>query len=337
MYNTQDRFKIRAKVVDTRFSDSNNFYKVLTVEILEQENLDGGRNYLPNIEIMSGIIPIAEAGQILECEVEVVRHSRYGFQLKLVSELKMNTLIADTVTDNIEKQIEKEFIQATSVELIYNSILECMLKHINNEGRKLTDICVITTYENGILGGIDLNERLQKDLNPFERDKREIIVWKYMKIFRVGDPVITIKDNQLKQVNRGSIGFINKIYDDYFMNQKQGKLFGNYDSIKIREKMIPTMMEVIFFDDNEEKRKVEYTIDEFEQLELAYALTSDLLNKNKFPVVIMPMYKYNKEMTHYNLIYTALEIAEEKLTVIGNKMNFPDLIENVIGTTIMTS
>lgn len=48
----------------------------------------------------------------------------------------------------------------------------------------------------------------------------------------------------------------------------------------------------------------------------------------------MPLYKYRKEMTHYNLIYNALDSAVENLIVMGDKVKFPDLINDVMDNKV---
>lgn len=322
MYNEYDRFNITGKIIETRFSDTNNFYKVLTIEVLKQENLSYGKNYLSDIEILTGIIEFAEIGTIIDCEVEVVNHRRYGAQLQLTDRLAKD--LCPNVKCNADKQIEKEFIQASSNDRIFELMLQKIIYLATEGNRKLKDIFVLTPQEYGELGRIHLNKRLQKFLNPSDRTKYEICFEPDgSRTFRVGDPVITVVDNEEKQVNSGEIGIIEAVYENFIPNDTKVPTFEQVIEVSFSDQCSDTGRKI-----------VQYKNEKIKQLELSYALTSELLKDNKLPVVIMPLYKYRKEMTHYNLIYNALDSAEENLIVMGDKVKFPDLINDVMDNKV---
>ena len=133
-----------------------------------------------------------------------------------------------------------------------------------------------------------MNERIHDIVNPPAPDKLEIKHGK--RTFRVGDRVIQMKNTD--SVSNGDIGVVRNIGRD-----------SEDDSLLV----------VIDFDG----RVVEYTSEELDVVELAYAMTVHKSQGGEFKVVIMPMLSSYFWMLKRNLLYTGITRAKKKCVLVG--------------------
>lgn len=176
------------------------------------------------------------------------------------------------------------------------------------------DIQVLTPMRKGLLGVERLNAILQQYMNPPDPRKAEKEYGD--KVFRVGDKVMQIRNNyQLEW----------EISTKYGLVVDQGVGVFNGDIGKIVD--INTYTEIIQVE-FEEKKKVNYTFQLLEELELAYAVTVHKSQGSEYPAVVIPLLQGPRQLYHRNLIYTAVTRARKCVTIVGSDVTFQEMIQN---------
>ena len=79
----------------------------------------------------------------------------------------------------------------------------------------------------------------------------------------------------------------------------------------------------------EEKKKVKYSFELLEELELAYAVTIHKSQGSEYPAVVIPLLQGPRQLYHRNLIYTAVTRARKCVTLVGSDSTFQEMICNV--------
>ena len=206
------------------------------------------------------------------------------------------------------------FIQQEGNENIANVILDLVnrrLPNFNSNWSKTADIQVLSSMKRGILGIENLNIRLQEVLNPKSKYKKERKVKNY--IFREGDKVMQTKNNYLVKwlsdkencitegegVFNGDMGFIQKIDEE------------------------EDTLTVVF-----EDKRVIYSRENMDELELAYAITIHKSQGSEFKVVVIPCFMGSPFLMSRNLIYTGITRAKELVVVVGYSKALKYMVEN---------
>lgn len=206
------------------------------------------------------------------------------------------------------------FIQQEGNENIANVILDLVnrrLPNFNSNWSKTADIQVLSSMKRGILGIENLNIRLQEVLNPKSKYKKERKVKNY--IFREGDKVMQTKNNYLVKwlsdkencitegegVFNGDMGFIQKIDEE------------------------EDTLTVVF-----EDKRVIYSRENMDELELAYAITIHKSQGSEFKVVVIPCFMGSPFLMSRNLIYTGITRAKELVVVVGYPKALKYMVEN---------
>lgn len=176
------------------------------------------------------------------------------------------------------------------------------------------DIQVLTPMRKGLLGVERLNRILQEYLNPPDRKKTEKEYGD--KLFREGDKVMQIKNNyQLEW----------KIATKYGLVVDKGVGVFNGDmGIITNINTYNETMEVEY----DEKRKVTYSFQLLDELELAYAITIHKAQGSEYPAVVIPLLPGPRQLYHRNLLYTAVTRAKKCVTLVGSEDTFYEMIQN---------
>lgn len=174
----------------------------------------------------------------------------------------------------------------------------------------IKDMQVLTPRRKGLLGSENLNNELQKVLNPPNFDLNEKAYGG--RVFREKDKVMQIKNNYNIEwrkstdlstgqgVFNGDVGYIYKIDKDY------------------------NMITVIFDGD----KFVDYEFADLEELELAYAVTVHKSQGSEFQVVIMPMTWAPEILATRNLLYTAVTRGKTAVVLVGSENKMKEMISN---------
>jgi len=200
-------------------------------------------------------------------------------------------------------------------ESVLNTIIELCTKrlpaYLSAKGEAVfMDIQVVTPVKNRRLGTGNLNEELQRVLNPPSPGKNEQQHGR--RVFREGDKVMQMKnDYSLSWVDtqtlekgegvfNGDIGFIRSI------SEEEGIVSVVYDGTRL----------------------VRYDADGLDNLELAYAITVHKSQGSEYPCVVMPMMFVPPMLATRNLLYTAVTRGKELVVIVGSEERLRFMIEN---------
>ncbi len=179
------------------------------------------------------------------------------------------------------------FIEREAPDRIADTLLEVVKERIPARFQlDLRDIQVLSPMNRGSLGIRELNQRLQRELNPPGPGKPA--VEKYGCLFQVGDKVIQTENNYDKEVFNGDIGLITGI------DQEERELKARFD-----------------------QREVVYDFVELDELSLAYAITIHKAQGSEFPAVVIPLATQHYLLLQRNLIYTGVTRGKKLVVLIG--------------------
>lgn len=179
------------------------------------------------------------------------------------------------------------FVESDEGEDVLNNIVKLVTQRIPHRYgfNPLTDIQVLTPMKRGIIGTENINQVLQKSLNPkgqpFFRSGRQ---------FQVGDKVMQIRNNYDKEVFNGDVGVIKELDED-------------------EEQVLVTF----------DGRDVIYDFSEVDELVLAYAISVHKFQGSECPCVVIPIHTSHYMMLHRNLLYTAITRGKKLVVLVGMK------------------
>ena len=177
-----------------------------------------------------------------------------------------------------------------------------------------TDIQVLTPMRKGSLGVENLNEMLQRYLNPPSPEKNEKETARGR--FREGDKVMQIKNNyQIEWEARNRYGIA--------IDKGTGIFNGDMGIVQQIDLLAETM-EVLFDD----YRTVTYSFQMLEELELAYAVTIHKSQGSEYHAVVIPLLTGPRMLMNRNLLYTAVTRARSCVTLVGSPETFAQMIDN---------
>ena len=186
------------------------------------------------------------------------------------------------------------------------------LPNFNSKWNKVKDIQILSPTRKGVLGVENLNNELQKILNPPSNHKNEKNVREM--IFREGDKVMQIKNNySLKWTRISGIG------DEEGVGVFNGDM-GFIESINEDKSTL-----TVIFDD---ERRVVYEFAFLDELELAYAITVHKSQGSEFKVVITPVFMGSAFLMNRNILYTGITRAKELVVVVGSQKALKYMVTN---------
>lgn len=210
-----------------------------------------------------------------------------------------------------EKNSDFFFLKTETSAITRNVVVDLISKRLPNAyGYDFSkDIQILTQSRKGICGVFELNRLLQDILNPKTETTDELLVGN--KLFRVNDKVMQTKNN----------------YNLSFFDSDGEENFGVYNG---------DMGHIIFIDKSSKKltvemddnRVIDYTLEDLDNLELAYAITIHKSQGSEFKSVIIPMFDGYKLLQTRNLLYTAITRAKENIVLVGDKNVMNNMIRN---------
>ena len=273
--------------------------------------LVGDVNQLPSVGPGSVLKDIIASGEFPV--VELVKIFRQASQSDIVVNAHKINQGVPVSLDN--KSMDFFFLKRYDA----NVIISVMITLIQKKMPKFVDaepydIQVLTPMRKGLLGVERLNVILQQYLNPPAKEKKEKEHGRGL--FREGDKVMQIKNNyQLEWEIRGLYG----------IPVEKGIGVFNGDTGIIKE--INTFAETITVE-FDERRFVEYSFKQLEELELAYAITIHKAQGSEYPAVIIPLLAGPKMLMNRNLLYTAVTRARKCVTLVGDEKVFAEMENN---------
>ena len=273
--------------------------------------LVGDVNQLPSVGPGSVLKDIISSGCFPV--VELVKIFRQASQSDIVVNAHKINQGIPVVLDN--KSRDFFFLKRYDANVIISIVITLIQKKLPKYVEAAPyEIQVLTPMRKGLLGVERLNSILQQYLNPPEREKKE--KEHGQGVFREGDKVMQIKNNyQLEWEIRGNYG----------IPVEKGVGVFNGDTGIIREINSFAEMMTVEFD---EKRFVEYSFKQLDELELAYAITIHKAQGSEYPAVVMPLLQGPRMLMNRNLLYTAVTRARTCVTLVGDEKTFYEMENN---------
>ena len=273
--------------------------------------LVGDVNQLPSVGPGSVLKDIISSGCFPV--VELVKIFRQASQSDIVVNAHKINQGIPVVLDN--KSRDFFFLKRYDANVIISIVITLIQKKLPKYVEASPyEIQVLTPMRKGLLGVERLNSILQQYLNPPEREKKE--KEHGQGVFREGDKVMQIKNNyQLEWEIRGNYG----------IPVEKGVGVFNGDNGIIREINSFAEMMTVEFD---EKRFVEYSFKQLDELELAYAITIHKAQGSEYPAVVIPLLQGPRMLMNRNLLYTAVTRARKCVTLVGDEKTFYDMENN---------
>ena len=210
-----------------------------------------------------------------------------------------------------EKNSDFFFLKTESPAITRNIVVDLISKRLPKAyGYDFSkDIQILTQSRKGICGVFELNRLLQDILNPKNEETDELLVGN--KLFRVNDKVMQTKNNY------------NLSFFDYDGEENFGVYNGDMGHIIFIDKSSKKL--TVEMDD---KRLIDYTLEDLDNLELAYAITIHKSQGSEFKSVIIPMFDGYRLLQTRNLLYTAITRAKENIVLVGDKNVMNNMIRN---------
>ncbi len=177
------------------------------------------------------------------------------------------------------------FIEADTPEDVIAKMLELVKSRIPRKFHfdPMTEIQVLTPMRRNQLGCENLNVILQEALNPGGQSIR-----RFGRQYREGDRVLQIRNNYDKDAYNGDIGQVERIDPD------AQEVTVNYDG-----------------------RRVIYTAEELDELDLAYACSVHKSQGSEYPAVVLLMTMHHFKLLQRNLLYTAMTRGRKLVCLVG--------------------
>ena len=266
-------------------------------------------------------LPSVGPGTVLKDLIEsncfnVVRLNKI-YRQSVRSDIVVNAhkIMTNEDIDLSKKSNDFIFIKQNNPEHVMDSIITLMIDKLPGYvNSTINELQVMTPMRKGPLGVEVLNSFLQNKLNPTSKQKNEK---EYdATIFREGDKVMQIKNNYQKEWY---------IYNEKHFPVDKGLGVYNGDIGVIKEIDMFSESFTICFDDGKVSK---YEFSEFNEIELAYAITVHKSQGSEYSAVIIPIYKGPAMLMNRNLIYTAITRAKRCVVLVGVPEALYTMIQN---------
>ncbi len=179
------------------------------------------------------------------------------------------------------------FIESDTPEDVIAKMLELVSSRIPKKFHfdPMTEVQVLTPMRRNQLGSENLNPILQQTLNP-----GGIAIRRFGREYREGDRVLQIRNNYDKDVYNGDIGQVDGVDLD------AQEVIVNYDG-----------------------RRVVYSAEDLDELDLAYACSVHKSQGSEYPAVVLLMTTQHFKLLQRNLLYTAMTRGRKLVCLIGSK------------------
>ena len=247
-------------------------------------------------------LPSVSQGQVLKdlIDSEVIDVVRLNC-LYRQNENSYITILAHEIKDRdisdnfMLKKDDYNFIECNN-ELVTPFINKVVYKAIDR-GYTDKDIQILAPMYKTLNGIDNLNVEMQKIFNPFNGKKNELKVGEI--VYRVGDKILQLVNDNENNVYNGDIGYIIDIVDYRKSISKKNEIWVDYDG-----------------------NVVTYTPDKFINIRHGYAISVHKAQGSEFPMVIMPIVNNFNRMLYNKLLYTAVTRAKKSLIIVGDRKCF---------------
>jgi exodeoxyribonuclease V alpha subunit len=187
----------------------------------------------------------------------------------------------------VEKASDFFFIEQDNLDAIADTIKNLVHTRLPKTYgfNPFEDIQVLAPMKRGHIGTINLNDILQKTLNPSNTPLQ-----KYGRSFHLRDKVMQIVNNYDKNIFNGDVGIITHI------DREDETITVNVDGVGI-----------------------DYEFSELDQLMLAYAVSVHKYQGSECPCIVMPVHTTHFNLLFRNLLYTGITRGKKLVVMVGTK------------------
>jgi exodeoxyribonuclease V alpha subunit len=179
------------------------------------------------------------------------------------------------------------FLEQHNLNEVVSTIVELCTRTIPErfDFDPMNEVQVLTPMHKGLIGTTNLNQVLQKALNP-----TPLMIEAMGSAFKIGDKIMHLKNNYQKEVFNGDIGIISSV------NRKEKQL-----SVDYYGRMVP------------------YDFAEMDEISLAYAISVHKSQGSEYPAVVMPIMTQHFVLLQRNLLYTAMTRGKNLVILVGTQ------------------
>ncbi len=206
----------------------------------------------------------------------------------------------------MERNTQEEIL-ATVCDLVLNRLPK------NMGFNAIEDIQVLSPIKKTQVGVLNLNQELQKLLNPESKHKNERVF--KGGVLRVGDKVMQIKNNY-------DITYV--VLDKNFKEVENGVGVYNGEEGKVIKIDVVNEKVWILFED----RLVKYEYSQLDEIDLSYATTVHKSQGSEYKVVVMPVFSGVPMLMTRNLLYTAITRGKKLVILVGKRNSINAMIDN---------
>lgn len=226
---------------------------------------------------------------------EILRQNENSYIVKLAYDVN-HMEVKNNYNDINNKDLK---LLSCKEELIIPTIKQYIAGLTTKYNYSLIDdiLVLIPQYKN--TNGIDsVNTFLQKEFN---HNTTNCIKKGFTKFYE-GDKIIQTKNDNTSSVMNGDIGYIKEIYSNNLLSSSPDDDNNNKQSALISFENIELV----------------YNTEDFENIDLAYAISIHKSQGSEQKVVLLPLSREYSYMLCKELIYTAITRAKEKLYIFGD-------------------
>ncbi|WP_186576521.1 SF1B family DNA helicase RecD2 [Aquibacillus kalidii] len=252
----------------------------------------GDEDQLPSVGPGQVLADLLKSDLIPSVKLEEVYRQKEGSKIiQLAHEIKRNECTINSLT----KESDFNFLECREHQVV--DIVIQIVKRAHEKGVDLRDIQVLAPMYRTQAGIHQINQEIQKIVNPKSNQRREIRTRDF--IFRTGDKVIQLVNQPEDGVYNGDIGEITAIFEE-----DEGS--GEGEQV------------VVLFDEKE----VAYQRKDLNNLMHAYCTSIHKSQGSEFPIVVLPVVHGYRRMLRKNLLYTAITRSKKSLVLCGDKRAF---------------
>lgn len=252
--------------------------QIIFVGDVDQLPSVGPGNVLNDL-IQSGRVPVARLTQVFRQAAA----SKIITNAHAINKGKVPELLPPSEAKNGADCV---FLEVEETEDLLTKIKGIVAKSLPNLGFKSEEITVLSPMQRGTVGVRNLNEELQRIVNPEHPSKIEHKRGGI--VFRVGDRVMQRRNNYDKNVFNGDVGYITNI------DPEEQVLIVDYP-----------------------EGPVEYEFAETDEISHAFSLTTHKSQGSEYPACVIICHNTHYMMLQRNLVYTALTRAKKFAVIIG--------------------
>lgn len=224
----------------------------------------------------------------------------------IVNAHRINQGLMPLKMERQEELTDFYFVPAETPEDIGDKVLQIVCERIPKRFGfdPIKDVQVLTPMNRGGLGTRSLNIELQKRLNP----DAGVRISKFGSDYGVGDKVIQTVNNYDKEVFNGDIGQVIE------MDLEESELLIEFDG-----------------------RSVVYSLNELDEISLAYATSIHKSQGSEYAAVVIPLSMQHYMLLERNLLYTGVTRGKSLVVVVGQPRALHMAINNKRSRTRVTA